>query len=121
MNSQTSQPASYEIVIHKDQVTPFQFVSGLISRMTGVPSHQAQEIARRIHVAGKHVFGPYARAVAEAFYSSAKEEIDKAGHPLLIELIDLSRPDERGVKVCSFCGKASSAVPKMFAGQYANI
>nr|MDJ0740357.1 ATP-dependent Clp protease adaptor ClpS [Gammaproteobacteria bacterium] len=121
MNSDASQRASHEIVIHKDQFTPIQFVSGLISRMTGVPFYQAQEIAQRIHVAGKYVFGPYAHPVAEAIHSAAREEVDRAGHSLLIELVDVARPDESGVKVCSFCGKASSAVPKMFAGQRADI
>jgi AAA+ superfamily predicted ATPase/ATP-dependent Clp protease adapter protein ClpS len=121
VSSQVSQPAFYEIVIHNDQTTPFQFISGLISRMTGVPLYEAQAVAQRIHVAGKHVFGPYSPPVAEAFYNAAREEINLAGHPLVIEMIDLSKTDESGVKICSFCGKASTAVSKMFAGQKANI
>jgi AAA+ superfamily predicted ATPase/ATP-dependent Clp protease adapter protein ClpS len=121
VNSQVSQPAYYEIVIHNDVTTPFQFVSGLISRMTGVPFYEAQEVAQRIHIAGKHVFGPYSQPVAEAFYNAAREEIRMAGHSLVIEIIDLSKSDESGVKICSFCGKASTAVSKMFSGQQANI
>ncbi len=121
MNSRSTQTAYYEIVIHNDLTTPFQFLSELISRMTGVPMHEAQEVARRIHVAGKHVFGPYSQPVAEAFYNAAKTEISMAGHPLVIELIDLSKSDRSGVKVCSFCDKASTVVSKMFSGKQAYI
>jgi AAA+ superfamily predicted ATPase/ATP-dependent Clp protease adapter protein ClpS len=121
VNTQQNQSASFEIILHNNLTTPLQFVSGLISRMTGVPMYQAQEIAQRIHVAGKHVFGPYSKAVAEAFYSAAKEEISAAGHSLIVEIIDLTMPDESGVETCSFCGKSSSVVSKMFTGQQANI
>lgn len=121
MSSQKSQPASFEIVIHNDLTTPLQFVTELISRMTGLPLYQAQEVAQRIQLAGKHVFGPYSKPVAEAFYSAAKEEIGLAGHPLLVEMVDLAMPDESGVITCSFCGKSSSVVSKMFTGQHANI
>lgn len=121
MSLQKSQPASFEIVIHKDLTTPFHFVSGLISQMIGVPLYQAQEVTQRIHVAGKHSFGPYSKTVAEAIYNAAREEIGMAGHPLMVEMIDLTKSDESGVKICSFCGKSSSAVSKMFSGVQANI
>ncbi len=111
----------FQVVFYSDEATPFPFVASLIEKLIGVPLFEAEEFARRLSRTGRHPFGPYTSVVAEAVFSAALEEIDAAGHKLVVELVDLADPDTAGVVKCSFCGKTNAAVQKMFTGKHANI
>ena len=119
--NEKANPPRYEVVFYNDESTPFPFVAGLISKLTGIPTYKAEDLARKLERAGRHAFGPYTEPVADAIFSEATRAIGSAGHGMMVEKVDIADPNSAGVVVCSFCGKASSAVQKMFSGAHANI
>ena len=113
--------AMFEVVFYDDPDTPTVFVSDLIAAVFAVPRPDAESTAWRISRAGKWPLGPYPEPVADALLEELQSRVDTAGHPLRIEKVDFAETDSDGSKECSFCGKSSSAVDKLFAGAHANI
>jgi ATP-dependent Clp protease adapter protein ClpS len=113
--------ARFQVVFHKDEATPYPFIVSLFGKLIGVPAYEAEVIANRLWRAGSHSFGPYVESVADAVFSAAETEIRQAGHKLVVQKVDLADPDSTGVVTCTFCGKSSTAVHKMFSGNRANI
>ena len=113
--------ARYEVVFYNDKSTPFPFVARLVSRLIGIPLYAAEDVTRRLERAGQHAFGPYVESIASAILSEARNAVRSAGHKMVVAKVDIAHPDTTGVVVCSFCGKTSSAVEKMFSGQHAKI
>lgn len=121
MTQKDSEPQFCDVLIYSDNKTPFQFVSGLIKHVTGTNFYDAEEYARRIHRVGQHAFGPYPESIAAAMVEEANRLIREAGHPLKIEAINPSKPDQSEIVICAFCGKSNTAVAKMFTGAKASI
>ncbi len=111
----------FEVIVYNDHVTPSSFVSKFVSRVFGVTVYESDEIVRRISSAGKYSFGPYPEGVARAIVDEASRRIAEAKHPLLVEAVDLAKPESTEVVTCSFCGKASTAVEKIFESARATI
>ncbi|MDD5271836.1 MAG: ATP-dependent Clp protease adaptor ClpS, partial [Methylovulum sp.] len=107
----------YEVVFYNDTTTPFEFVARLFKHLTGRPLYECEEMARRRYYLGKHSFGPYPAAVAAAICTEAQQAIADAGHRLMVESVNIAHPEQSAVMACSFCGKASTAVEKLFTGQ----
>ncbi|PPC90326.1 MAG: cell division protein FtsH [Methylobacter sp.] len=111
----------FEVIIYNDKTTPFEFVAGLISHLTGLPLYYSEEAARRISHTGKHALGPYPESIAQVIYQEAKQAIESAGHPLFIETMNIAHSEQSAVVSCSFCGKPSTAVDRLLAGQNGSI
>lgn len=111
----------YEIVFYDDPRTPAAFVGELIAGVFALPKPDAENTAWRIGRAGKWPLGPYPEAVADALLEESRRRTDAAGHSLRVEKVDFAETGADRDRVCSFCGKASTAVDKLFAGDHANI
>ena len=111
----------YEIVFYDDPDTPTEFVGKLIASVFALPKPDAESTAWRIDRAGKWALGPYPEGVADALIAETRRRIDAAEQPLRVEKVDFAQTDPDGSKECSFCGKSSNAVSKLFAGAHANI
>ncbi len=111
----------YELVFYDDPDTPVAFVGDLIAGVFALPRPDAESTAWRIGRAGRWSLGPYPEGVADALLDELRGRIDTAGHPLRVEKVDFAETDPDGSKDCSFCGKSSNAVNKLFAGTHANI
>ena len=111
----------YEIVFYDDSDTPSAFIGGLIADVFAMSKPDAEQIAWRVDRAGKWPLGPYPETVADALLGELSRRIDAAGHSLRVEKADFAGRDADGSRNCSFCGKSSGAVYKLFAGAHANI
>jgi hypothetical protein len=121
MTNNGSEIAYYEFVIYNDNKTPFHFVSGLVRHITGLPLYECEELARRIDNIGKHSFGPYPHSIGTAILSEANKVISDAGYTLKVEILNIKNPEDSDVASCSFCGKSSTEVEKMFTGLAGSI
>jgi len=107
----------FELVVYNDPVTPFNFVASLLSRLTGKPLYECEEMTRLIDKVGKHSLGPFPDKVAQAMLIDAQSVIDKSKHPLKVEQVSVVNPSNSSVVCCSFCQKASTDVEKMIGGR----
>lgn len=113
--------SKFEIVIYNDASTPDSFVTDLINQLLGIPRYKAENLVERIDRAGQYSFGPYPEVIAKTIYEEALSRIRNQGCTLLVEMLDISKPEDSKVVSCSFCGKVSTAVQKILSGELANI
>lgn len=121
MAEKNSEPSYCDIVLYNDSSTPFDFISRLICHITSSPLYEGEEYARRMSREGHYSFGPYPEAIATAIKAEADRIVADAGHALKIESLNPAKGDQSEVAICSFCGKASTLVEKVFAGPKASI
>ncbi len=121
MNQKPGTDSRYEIVFYDNPDTPAAFVSDLISSVFAISRPDAESTAWRVGRAGKWPLGPYPERVADALLDELRGRIETSDHPLRVEKLDFAGTNAEGGKECSFCGKSSEGVKKLFAGAHANI
>nr|WP_250807050.1 ATP-dependent Clp protease adapter ClpS [Neorhizobium tomejilense] len=75
-------PKRYQVVMHNDDFTPFDFVVFMLMRFFSMGQDKATSVMMEVHNTGKGLCGVYDKDVAE---TKVKEVMDWAkveGHPL---------------------------------------
>jgi ATP-dependent Clp protease adapter protein ClpS len=93
-----------QLVLHDDEHTPQDFVTGLLRSVFSQSQNDALEVMMTIERRGKAVCGTYPRAVAEALLQAAQERIRTSGHQLAMTA---EAGDDLGGDRCKLCGDFS--------------
>jgi ATP-dependent Clp protease adapter protein ClpS len=86
MRNIPSESGNLQIIVHNDDVTPWEFVVDLLRSAFGRSETEANALATMIEQQGKAVCGIYPPAVAEAMLATSQQRAREAGHPLRIAL-----------------------------------
>ena len=73
------QPGYVQLILHDDDNTPQDFVTGLLRSVFSLSPADAFDVMVTIEKQGKAVCGTYPRAVAEALFHAAQERIRRIG------------------------------------------
>ena len=83
----TTVPSFYNVVLHNDDATPFDFVIGILTNLFYHSIEQANIITNNIHNTGFGVAGgPYTKEVAEEKLASVSKLSKINGFPLKVTL-----------------------------------
>ena len=78
------EPKRYNLILHNDDSTPFDFVVDVLVIFLHIPVEQAGEIAFHAHEGGRSVCGQYTRELAEAIVHNISQYCQTERHPLLV-------------------------------------
>jgi ATP-dependent Clp protease adaptor protein ClpS len=79
-------PNMYKVIFNNDEVTPADFVEGLLIAIFHHNAEKAQEITNEIHNTGKGIAGIYTFEIAEQKHTEATYMARSQGHPLNINV-----------------------------------
>jgi ATP-dependent Clp protease adaptor protein ClpS len=79
-------PKKWVIVLHNDDVTPMDFVIGLLLHVFNMAHVQAAEVTLKIHGEGQGVAGIYSHEVAEQKLAEAHRLIKHSKVPLKVTM-----------------------------------
>lgn len=77
-----TEPSLYQVVLHKDDFTPMEFVIGLLETFFYMDRHAAAEKTLEAHVRGETVCGIFSKDFAEAKVAQVIEHAGMHDHPL---------------------------------------
>ena len=78
----------YNVIIHNDNTTPFDFVVLLLQQVFDYDVASGAKVTRVIHVDGKAIVATYTKEVADDKVSIAASMIYEAKFPLQIEVVE---------------------------------
>lgn len=79
------QPKMYQVVLHNDDYTPFEFVMHVLVEFFKMDSQKAWAVMMTAHTSGKVVCGVYPKDIAETKAVGATEYAKTHEHPLVFE------------------------------------
>lgn len=82
-STELKEPSLWVVTLHNDDFTPFDFVIALLVRVFRKSEEEAEELATRVHHAGKAQVGRYTKEIALAKVMQSTKIAEKNGHPLL--------------------------------------
>lgn len=79
------QPKMYQVVLHNDDYTPFEFVMEVLVEFFKMDSQKAWGVMMTAHTSGKVVCGVFPKDIAETKAQGACEYAQVHQHPLVFE------------------------------------
>ncbi len=76
------EPSLYQVLIHKDDYTPMEFVVSVLEKFFFMERARAAEVMLDAHVKGKAVCGIFTRDFAESKISQVVAHAERNDHPL---------------------------------------
>jgi ATP-dependent Clp protease adaptor protein ClpS len=75
-------PPLYEVLLHNDDYTTFEFVINVLIRVFGLGYAEAELLTMRVHEEGEAVAGVYVREIAEEKVGEVQQMAAQADFPL---------------------------------------
>lgn len=79
-------PKEYYVVMHNDDLTPFDFVIEILMEIFRHSPHNAELISMKIHNEGKSIVGIYNLEVAEQKIADTEQVAKYNNYPLTVSL-----------------------------------
>lgn len=76
------QPSMYQVVLHNDDYTPFNFVMDVLVKFFQMDSQKAFSVMMAAHKTGKVICGVYPKDIAETKAKQATDYSKAHEHPL---------------------------------------
>jgi ATP-dependent Clp protease adaptor protein ClpS len=80
--SETKEPSLYQVLLHKDDFTPMEFVVSVLEKFFYMTRQRATEVMLDAQQKGKAVCGIFAKDFAESKISQVIEHAEGHEHPL---------------------------------------
>ncbi|HRX79991.1 MAG TPA: ATP-dependent Clp protease adaptor ClpS, partial [Pirellulaceae bacterium] len=109
-----------DIVFHNDDVTPVDFVVGLLTSVFGRSDGDAAQFVASVDQQGKATCGTYRVDVANELLTRAQNLIKREGHPLIITA-EATNSVSNDQPTCAFCGTIARQDQTVFTGRTAAI
>lgn len=77
-------PPMYQVMLHNDDFTPYEFVIEILQRVFGKDRPAATDLMMTAHRKGMAMVGSYTMDVAQTKVDLARTEAARNGHPLLM-------------------------------------
>lgn len=78
----------YNVIIHNDDTTTFDFVMDILQRIFDHDAMSAAKTTRKIHVEGKAIVATYPKEIADDKVSEAATQALASGFSLQIEAVE---------------------------------
>lgn len=76
----------YNVILHNDDVTPFDLVMAILVRIFNYSESNAEEMTRKIEKTGEEIVGTYTQELAELKVSLSEQIAAKFDSPLRITM-----------------------------------
>lgn len=80
------EPKRYNLVLHNDNDTPFDFVVDVLIMFLHLPVENAGELTFHAHENGRSICGQYSREIAETLVYNISQYCQTERQPLLITM-----------------------------------
>ena len=80
------EPDFYQIVIHKDDFTPMEFVMGILEKFLFMDRRDAAEVMLRAHQEGRAACGFFTKDVAESKIKEINDLAQSNEYPLICSM-----------------------------------
>lgn len=84
LKERVQRPRKYKVIVHNDDFTPMEFVTGVLEQFFNHSSASATRIMLTIHKEGIGVAGIYSREIAETKKERVIQISRENGFPLLV-------------------------------------
>ncbi len=84
--SEFKEPTLYQVVMHKDDFTPMEFVVNVLEKFFHMEKMIATKIMEEIHKTGKAICGIYSKDIATTKMVLVMDHARRHEHPLLCSL-----------------------------------
>lgn len=81
-----TRPSMWNVIIHNDDYTPFEFVIYILVNLFGKSESKAAKLAMTVHEEGRGIAGTYTYEIAKQKLTEARLEAKNEGHPLKFTL-----------------------------------
>lgn len=116
MNDKVAAPVYANIILFREESTPYDFMVNALKVVLGKSEHESREIASRANWLGRCVCGSYPQAVAESMVESCARLATAAGQKLHVEVEPLLPQDMQQVPRCVICDKKEADVRYLYSG-----
>ena len=94
IKNKVEEPPFYKVVMHNDNVTPFDFVISVLVSVFSMKPEQATVLAMAAHTTGKCEVGIFPFVIAETKVAMANDTASKNSFPFKLTMESVTQPSE---------------------------